>query len=398
MNQRPHMCIERTPAQKALRIVLYDHYLIFAVMALLSLSLLMIYSTSMVISERSHGQPYYHLMRQAAHLLVGIIAAIIVMRIELDTWQKYSAYLLLSILGLLILVLIPGIGREVNGSMRWIGVSVIGVQVSEFAKLISILFLSAYVVRREKEFKTTFIGFIKPMGILAFLCALILKEPDFGAAVVIMMTALGIMFLAGVRLWQLGLLLGLVGTAMGILAVSSAYRLARLTTFLNPWANPFDSGYQLTQSLIAFGRGGWFGVGLGESVQKLFYLPESHTDFLLAVIAEELGLVGVLCILALFSLLVARALMMGRQSYLQGRYFSAYSAYGIGLWIAVQSMINVGVNMGVLPTKGLTLPLMSYGGSSLLVMCIAIGILFRIDYEARLISRGLRQLKNNRRF
>jgi cell division protein FtsW len=385
------------PQNDSLRIVLYDRYLVLAVIGLLSLSLLMVYSTSMVISERFYGQPFHHLIRHAAHLLIGLIAAGIVMRVELDQWQRYSNALLVISLILLVLVLIPGIGREVNGSMRWIGFSFIGMQVSEIAKVATILFVSSYLVRREEEFKNHLTGFIKPILIVSVVCALILKEPDFGAAAVIMLTSLGIMFLAGVRIWQFVFLLGLAGTAMGILAVSSAYRLARLTTFLNPWANPFDSGYQLTQSLIAFGRGGWFGVGLGESVQKLFYLPEAHTDFLLAVIAEELGLVGVLFILCLFSLLVARTLIIGRQSYLQKRFFAAYIAYGFGLWIALQAMINVGVNMGVLPTKGLTLPLMSYGGSSLLMMCISIGILFRIDYESRLIACGLRRLKNSRR-
>jgi cell division protein FtsW len=385
------------PQQESMRIVLYDRYLVFAVIGLVSLSLLMVYSTSMVISERFYGQPFHHLIRHAVHLFVGFLAAGVVMRIDLDQWQRYSNIFLMGSMILLVLVLIPGIGREVNGSMRWIGFSFLGMQVSELAKLTAIIFIAGYLVRREAEFKNHLTGFIKPILVITFVCALILKEPDFGAAAVIMLTALGIMFLAGVRLWQFGLLLGLAGTAMGILAVSSAYRMARLTTFLNPWANPFDSGYQLTQSLIAFGRGGWFGVGLGESVQKLFYLPEAHTDFLLAVIAEELGVVGVLFILGLFSLLVARALIIGRQSYLQGRFFSAYVAYGIGLWIALQAMINVGVNIGVLPTKGLTLPLMSYGGSSLLVMCMTIGLLFRIDYESRLIQCGLRRLKNNKR-
>ncbi len=393
MSKVQHMAAN---AQQNIRIALYDRYLAIAVSGLLAIGLLMVYSTSVAMSERTFGQPFYYAIRHAIYLLLGLAVAGFAMRIELDKWKEYSGRLLLLSLVLLVLVLIPGLGREVNGSMRWLGFRFVGFQVYELAKIATIIFLASYLVRRDQEIKKSLIGFLKPMLIVGIVCALILKEPDFGAATVIMLTMLGVMFLAGVPVWQFIVLLGSAGVAMVILAISSPYRMLRLTTFLNPWANPFDSGYQLTQSLIAFGRGGWFGVGLGESIQKLFYLPEAHTDFIFAVLAEELGLLGMLVVAGLFALLVARAFIIGRKAALQGRFFSAYLAYGIGFWIAIQTMINMGVNMGMLPTKGLTLPLMSSGGSSLLVTCFAMGILLRIDYESRLVARGLRRLKNSR--
>jgi cell division protein FtsW len=253
-----------------------------------------------------------------------------------------------------------------------------------------IVYLAGYLLRQEKQVQNQIRGFLKPLMVLAVITFLLLREPDFGAATVILLTSLGMLFLAGVRIWQFVILLVGVAVILVILAISSPYRLARLTTFLNPWANQFDSGYQLTQSLIAFGRGGWFGVGLGESIQKLFYLPEAHTDFLFAVLSEELGLIGGLFMICLFSLLVFRALHIGKRCFNSGQRFSAYLAYGIGLNIALQVMINIGVNTGVLPTKGLTLPLMSYGGSSLLITCIMLALLLRIDYEYRLIQFGFR--------
>lgn len=378
-------------AQKQIApVALYDRYLILAVVGLLAIGLLMVYSTSIVISERSFGYQYYYLIRQSIGLTVGLIAAGFVLKIDLKYWEKQGVNLLLVSIVLLILVLVHGIGKQVNGSMRWIGFGPFGMQVSEFAKLAVVIFLAGYLVRREQEIRTRLSGFIKPMLLLAIIALLLLREPDFGAATVILITALGMMFLAGARLWQFVVLLVVVAVALGIIAKSSPYRMARLTTFLDPWANQYDSGYQLTQSLIAFGRGGWFGVGLGESIQKLSYLPEAHTDFLLAILAEELGLCGLLIVTGLFMLLVTRALMIGRKAYLQNRFFSAYMAYGFGLWLGIQAMINIGVNIGMLPTKGLTLPLMSYGGSSMLIACVVIAILLRIDYELRLDFYGLK--------
>lgn len=370
-------------------LAVYDRWFLFAVLGLLALGLLMVASSSIVISERQYHQPFHYLAKQVFFLGVGVCFGLIVLRLEIAWWEKVSGVLLLGSMILLVLVLIPGVGRSVNGSMRWIGFGPVGMQVSELAKLCVIVFMAGYLVRREMEIRTQVIGFIKPMAILCVVCLLLLKEPDFGAAVVIMATALTMMFMAGVRIWQFTILLLLVAGAIAFLAVSSPYRLTRLTTFINPWATQYDSGYQLTQSLIAFGRGGWFGVGLGDSVQKLFYLPEAHTDFLFAVLAEELGLAGVLAVFALFTLLIGRGLLIARRAQQEGLLFNSYFAYGLSTWLGLQAMINVGVNSGVLPTKGLTLPLMSYGGSSMLVNCIVIALLLRIDHETRWKRLGL---------
>lgn len=371
-------------------VVLYDRYLLFATLALLAVGLLMVASTSIAVSEHLYGQPFHFLIRQGVYLLLGFGLALLIFRISLDSWQKAGTGLLLVSLVLLVLVLVHGIGREVNGSMRWVGFGPLGIQVSEFAKLAVIIYMAGYLVRHDAEVRTRVTGFLKPLFVLGVVAILLLREPDFGAASVILVTSLGMLFLAGVRLWQFAVLLSGVVVAMATLAISSPYRMARLTGFLNPWATQYDSGYQLTQSLIAFGRGGWFGVGLGESVQKLFYLPEAHTDFLFAVLTEELGLIGGLAIIVLFAVVVVRALQIGRRAYVEHRHFAAYLAYGFGLEVALQVMINIGVNAGVLPTKGLTLPFMSYGGSSLLMMCGMIAILLRIDYESRLAVFGLR--------
>ena len=284
---------------------------------------------------------------------------------------------------LLVMVLIPGVGRQVNGSTRWLPFGIFNLQASELVKLFVIVYLAGYLVRRGDEVRNSIKGFLKPLAILALLSLLLLMEPDFGSTAVMFATALGMMFLGGVRLWEFFALLGVVVAAMAGLALSSPYRLERLTTFLNPWADPFDSGFQLTQALIAFGRGEWFGVGLGSGIQKLFYLPEAHTDFVFAVIAEELGMVGAMTVLLLFACVIWRAFLIARRAERLDKPFAAYIAYGIGLWIGIQSFINLGVNMGVLPTKGLTLPLMSYGGSSIIAMCMAIALLLRVDIELR---------------
>ena len=291
---------------------------------------------------------------------------------------------------LLVLVLIPGIGRTVNGSRRWLALGPVGIQVSELAKMTMIFYLAGYLVRQKESVSQSILGFIRPMMVLGVVAVLLLLEPDFGATVVIACTVMAMLFLTGVKLrYYLGLMLG-VGVSLAFLAVSSPYRVARLTAFLNPWADQFNSGYQLTQSLIAFGRGGWSGVGLGDGVQKLFYLPESHTDFLFAVLAEELGLLGILLVLALYSILVIRGLIIGLNANLQERLFASYTAYGITFWLGLQAAINMGVNAGLLPTKGLTLPLMSYGGASIVVNCMVIALLLRIDHENRWQALGLR--------
>jgi cell division protein FtsW len=273
------------------------------------------------------------------------------------------------------------IGKEVNGSIRWLAIGPINLQPSELIKLFVIVYLAGYLVRRGEEVRNSIKGFLKPMAVVGIVGILLILEPDFGAVVVITTTVLGMMFLGGVRLWQFGVLFMFMLAAMAVVAISSPYRVERLTSFLNPWADPFDSGFQLTQALIAFGRGEWLGVGLGGSVQKLFYLPEAHTDFLFAVLAEEMGLLGAITVIALFTLLVWRAFLIGRSAMQSGSYFGAYLSFGIGLWLGLQSFINLGVNMGVLPTKGLTLPLMSYGGSSIVVTCVACALLLRVSHE-----------------
>ncbi len=279
--------------------------------------------------------------------------------------------------------MLPGIGVEVNGSTRWINLAVFRLQVSEPAKLLALIYMAGYLVRHGEEVRYTGAGFLKPLGLLLIAALLLLMEPDFGATVVLMTTALVMMFMAGVSLWKFGGLIAVAGTAFAALALLSPYRLQRLTAFIDPWNDPFNTDFQLTQSLIAIGRGEWFGVGLGASIQKLFYLPEAHTDFVFAVLAEELGLIGILVLLGLYALVVYRTYVIAARAEQGGNLFAAYLAYGIGTWLGMQAVINVGVNTGLLPTKGLTLPLLSYGGSSMLVTCIAIALLLRIDYETR---------------
>lgn len=371
---------------------LYDKWLMVAVIGLIIIGLMMVASSSVMVSTKYYHQPFHFLIRQACYLFVGFLAAIVVLRIDSNTWEKLSVPLLLICMGLLVVVLIPGIGRVVNGSRRWVAIGPITIQVSELAKMTMILYLAGYLVRQQKSVGQSIIGFVKPMIILVIFAFLLLLEPDFGATVVISGTVMAMLFLTGVKIrYYLGLML-LVGIALAFLAVSSPYRMARLTAFLNPWADQFNSGYQLTQSLIAFGRGGWFGVGLGDGVQKLLYLPEAHTDFLFAVLAEELGLTGILLVLILYSILVWRGFMIGFNAYSQGRLFAAFTAYGVTFWLGLQAAINMGVNSGLLPTKGLTLPLLSYGGASLVVNCIVIALLLRIDHENRWQSLGLRPL------
>lgn len=360
-----------------------DPWILASSISLMLIGLLMVTSSSMVISERHFDYPFHFLIHQGGYLTLGLIFGIFAFRLSLEQWRVVGTYLFIVCLFLLILVLIPGIGHRVNGSMRWIGFGPFTLQVSELAKFSVVLYLAGYLVRRDHEIKTSLFGFIKPMFLLSIISLLLLIEPDFGATTVIMGTALGMMFLANVRLWQFALLFILVASALTFLALASPYRLARITTFLHPWENPFDSGYQLTQSLIAFGRGGLFGVGLGNSVQKLFYLPEAQTDFLFAVLAEELGLFGEALVIGLFCVLIGRALYIGKNAYFEEKFFEAYVAFGLSLWLGLQAMINIGVSSGLLPTKGLTLPLMSYGGNSLLINCVVLAILLRIGHDCR---------------
>lgn len=373
-------------------ISLYDKWLIGVVIGLLIIGLMMVASSSVMISTKYFHQPFHFLVRQACYLFVGLMLALIVIRIDSSFWERISIPMLVICLVMLLIVLVPGIGRSVNGSRRWLAFGPIGIQVSEMAKLTIIFYLSGYLVRQQKAVSERMAGFIKPMLILGLVSILLLREPDFGATVVISGTVMAMLFLAGVKLrYYIGLLLVVMG-ALAFLAISSPYRLARLTAFLDPWADQYNSGYQLTQSLIAFGRGGWFGTGLGESIQKLLYLPEAHTDFLFAVLAEELGLVGILTVIFLYSILVIRGMTIAYNAYVQERLFASYTAYGLIFWLGLQAAINMGVNSGLLPTKGLTLPLMSYGGASMVINCVVIALLLRIDYENRWHALGLKPL------
>ncbi len=350
-------------------------------LTILIFGLIMVASASVSLADQQTGNAFYYLERQLVFALVGVGAAFFAYQIPLALWQRSGFLLLLFGLLLLLAVLVPGVGTRVNGSMRWIVAGPFRLQVSELAKLAILMYLAGYLVRRQGEVRDRFSGFAKPVAMLGLASVLLLLEPDFGAATVLLATAFTMMFIGGVRLRHFSLLVGLVSLAMAVLAFSSPYRLERLTTFLNPWADPFNSGFQLTQSLIAIGRGQWFGVGLGESVQKLFYLPEAHTDFLFAVLAEELGLLGALSVIGLYLAFTWRAFIIARRAAACGRMYAAYLSFGLGLWIGLQAFINVGVNMGILPTKGLTLPLMSSGGSSLVVTCAAVGLLLRAARE-----------------
>jgi cell division protein FtsW len=368
----------------------YDKWFILAVFLIIGLGLLMVASASIVVSDQQLHQPFYYFYRQLIYLLFGVAIGSVLIQFEIAVWENYSSWILGAAMLLLALVLFPKIGHSVNGSIRWINLGFFSIQVSEIAKFSVIVYMAFYLVKYNQDLKTNLLAFLKPMGLLMVIGLLLLREPDFGASVVIVSTVLGMMFLAGMPMRYFLSLLTLVLGGLSILAISAPYRLHRLTSFMDPWANPYSSGYQLTQSLIAFGRGGWWGVGLGKSIQKMFYLPEAHTDFLFAVIAEEFGLIGLVLIISLFTFLVIRILLMGRRAQLLGQHFAAFLAYGFGLWIGIQFAVNMGVNVGLLPTKGLTLPFMSYGGSSMLINCITIAVLLRIDYENRMIALGLR--------
>ena len=361
----------------------YDVAFILVVAAVLALGLVMVASASTSIAARVYGDPLAYFWRQSVHLAVAAGAMALAARIPIRFWERAGPTLMFAAVVLLVLVLIPGVGREVNGSMRWLGFGAFNLQPSELAKLFVVLYLAGYLVRRTEEVRATRSGLLKPLAVLVLVSALLLLEPDHGATAVLCATALGMMFLAGAPIVRFTLWAGAGAAVMAAAALTKPYIVERLISFLDPWADPFDSGYQLAQALIAIGRGDWLGVGLGEGVQKLFYLPEAHTDFLFAVLAEELGLAGMVAAVALYTFLVLRSLAIGRASGAAGSRFAEYTAYGIGLLLGLQVFINIGVNLGLLPTKGLTLPLMSYGGSSLVASAASIGILLRIDHERR---------------
>jgi cell division protein FtsW len=368
-----------------------DPALFWSSLLLLILGLVMVYSASIAYAEgnRSFGyQSTYFLIRHGLYLAIGLVCGAAAFQVRMENWQKYASWLFMIGLVLLAVVLIPGIGREVNGARRWLSLVVVNLQPSELMKLFVVLYAADYTVRKMNLMHDLQRAFLPMAGAMVLAGGLLICEPDYGAFVVIVFIAMGILFLGGLKARLFAVLSLALLVAFTFLIAISPYRRARLLGFLDPWEDPFGKGYQLTQALIAFGRGEWFGVGLGASVQKLFYLPEAHTDFLLAIIGEELGFVGVLTVVSLFALLVHRIFAVGRQCVQLNRVYPALVAMGIGIWFGVQGFINMGVNVGLLPTKGLTLPLMSFGGSGIVVNCIALGILLRVDWENRQLMRG----------
>ncbi|HTD90545.1 MAG TPA: putative lipid II flippase FtsW [Burkholderiales bacterium] len=387
----PYVAIRTPPVQSP--VAEFDRTVVWLTVLLLGLGVVMVYSASIAVAEGGRltgNQPTYYLLRHIVFLAISVLAGLLAFQVPTRVWQRFAPYLFVFGLAMLAVVLIPGVGREVNGARRWIPLVLFNLQPSELMKVFAVLYAADYTVRKAAFMHSLRKGFLPLFTVMLLTGGLLLREPDFGAFAVITVIAMGILFLGGMN-WKLfaGLIVMLV---VGFIALIwfSPYRMQRVLGFIDPWADEYGKGYQLSHSLIAFGRGEWFGVGLGGSVEKLFYLPEAHTDFLLAVIAEELGFVGVVTIVLMFAWIVQRAFAIGRRAVLQERYYAALVAQGIGLWIGVQAIINMGVNMGVLPTKGLTLPLLSFGGSAIAATCVAIAILLRIDWEGRQIARGFK--------
>ncbi|MBD1565236.1 cell division protein FtsW [Vibrio sp. SA48] len=367
---------------------LFDRQLVWIALGLMLTGLVMVTSASFPISSRLTEQPFHFMFRHAIFLILALLTSSVVLQIPMKRWMQYSSVLLgLSFL-LLIVVLIAG--KSVNGASRWIPLGLFNLQPAEVAKLSLFIFMSGYLVRKHDEVRQTFFGgFMKPIMVFGTLAALLLGQPDLGTVVVMLVTLFGMLFIAGAKLSQfIALMVAGVMAVIGLIA-AEPYRIRRVTSFLDPWEDPFGSGYQLTQSLMAFGRGEWFGQGLGNSIQKLEYLPEAHTDFVFAVLAEELGFVGVVLVLLLIFSLVLKAVLIGKKAFEHDQQFGGYLAFGIGIWFAFQTLVNVGAAAGMVPTKGLTLPLISYGGSSLIIMSVAVAILLRIDHECRLKDHNL---------
>jgi len=370
----------------------FDRSLAWAALLLVSLGLVMVYSSSIATAEAGRytgNNSAYFLLRHSLFLALALSAATAVFLVPVRLWQTAAPWFFAACVVLLVLVLVPGVGREVNGARRWLNLGVANMQPSELMKLAVVLYAADYTVRKHAVLKNFRRGLLPMLAVMLVVAWLLLREPDFGAFVVVAVSAFGVLFLGGMSGRHFSALLGMLGAGFVLLVLSSPYRMQRILGFMDPWSDAYGKGYQLSHALIAFGRGEWLGVGLGASVEKLHYLPEAHTDFLLAVIAEELGLVGVVAVIALFVWVVLRAFFIGRQAALRERHFPALVAQGIGIWIGFQALINMGVNMGLLPTKGLTLPLMSFGGSGLIVNCVAIAVLIRIDWENRQLARGL---------
>lgn len=369
----------------------WDPWLLGGALALLTLGLIMVYSASVAYAERVTGMSAYYFAKHFMHAVLGLLCAGIVAHSRMRWWERGGPFLLLLGIALLVVVLLPGIGANVNGSTRWIRLGLLNLQPSEFVKLFSVIYVAGYLVRRQEELRNFTQGVLRVGIVVAVIGMLLLQEPDLGAVAVICFTVLTMLFLGGVRFWHFLVVVVAGVGGMVLLTLVSPYRLTRVTSFLDPWADPYSSGFQLVQALIAFGRGEWFGVGLGASVQKLSYLPAAHTDFLLAVIAEELGFVGVLGVMMLFVLVIVRAFAIARAAEAAGQTFGARLAAGLAVLIGVQAMISMGVNMGMLPTKGLTLPFVSYGGSSMIANCLMLGLLLRVDRDTRAQAWGSRK-------
>lgn len=370
----------------------YDQSLLWTILCLLGIGLVMVYSASIAIAEADKGVGHnssYYLVHQAIFMVVALVASFVAFNVPIAWWQKMAPFLFLVGLTLLVLVLIPGIGLKAGGSRRWLRMFIINPQPSEFMKLFAAMYVADYTVRKAAVMDSFSKGFLPMLAVMLMVGGLLLREPDFGAFAVIAAISISILWLGGINGRIFAGLLVLLVVGFVFLIWSSPYRLERVIGFMDPWADPYGKGYQLSHALIAFGRGEWFGVGLGASVEKLLYLPEAHTDFLLAVIAEELGFVGVLAVVALFSWIVIRSFSIAKEAIANERYFAALLAQGLGVWMGVQGIINMGVNMGLLPTKGLTLPLLSFGGSGILANCIAMAIVLRIDFENRRLQKGL---------
>lgn len=360
-----------------------DYGVLLGVLFLLGLGFVMVTSASMPIADRNYGDPFFFVLRHCFAMTLALGCGALCFAVPIKVWEHSAPWLLLFGIALLVMVLVPGIGREVNGATRWIPLGVLNLQPSELMKFFAVLYVCDYLIRRQLDVQTTFVGFLRPMVPIGVACALIMLQPDFGTTAVILATVMGLLFLGGVSIMNFAVLfLGVGGALIGLIIVEP-YRLKRVTSFMDPFADPFNSGYQLSQALIAFGRGEWLGVGLGNGIQKQFYLPEAHTDFLLAVVGEEFGLLGVLLVIGVFAFLTWRAFNIGNRARAQGEGFSCYVAHGFGLMLGLQAFVNVGVNTGLLPTKGLPLPFMSYGSNALIVAVMAVAVLLRIDYELR---------------
>jgi cell division protein FtsW len=377
----------RPRGEHDLRLPGIDGVLLAAVTVLLGFGIVMVASASMHLGDRG-GDVMRYVNRHLFALVLGLLAGWLVYRTPTGWWHKSSTVLYFLGLVLLGLVFVPGLGREANGALRWVAAGPLSLQTSEFMKIFVVLYMSGYLVRRQLEVATSLWGFVKPIILLIVACSLLMLQPDFGTTAVLLMTAFGMLFLGGAPLWQFAALLSMAISALLALIWVSPYRLERVTSFLNPWEHARDSGYQLSQALIAFGRGEWTGVGLGNGIQKQFYLPEAHTDFVMAVIGEEFGLVGTLLVICMFAIIVWRSYAIGARAESRGDRYAAYVAYGLGLWLGMQAFINIGVNVGLLPTKGLTLPFLSYGNNSLIVCCVAIGMLSRVRYENQSAGDG----------